>query len=221
MKLTTSTIKNAYTRLKASIRTYTDALWLKNVKCTLNSITYSDYIDFICDNRYKSMLKRNIYTPIRIIIQGFALLMEEYNETSSAPDIRTEESKKKQRQSLTEKYQLIYLCYTVLQYRNSKEATERLVSMMVVQDSDDRLTMLKKCEATMKGLKFQRDQLKSAKKEQKPMTRKDYAAEFNRLQKWYGQMIPKSISMSDYVAIQNEYISYCEDLKRQKEQRNG
>jgi hypothetical protein len=108
-----------------------------------------------------------------------------------------------------------------LQRKNSKEATERLVSMMVVQDSDDRLTMLKKCEATMKGLKFQRDQLKAAKKEQKPMTRKDYTAEFNRLQKWYGQMIPKSISMSDYVAIQNEYISYCEDLKRQKEQRNG
>jgi hypothetical protein len=221
MKLTTSNIKNAYTRSKQAIRDKMDALWLKNVKCTLNSITYSDYIDFICDNRYKSMLKRNIYTPIRIIMRGFALLMEEYNETSSAPDIRTEESKKKQRQSLTEKYQIIYLCYTILQRKNSKEATERLVSMMVVQDSDDRLTMLKKCEATMKGLKFQRDQLKAAKKEQKPMTRKDYTAEFNRLQKWYGQMIPKSISMSDYVAIQNEYISYCEDLKRQKEQRNG
>lgn len=221
MKLTTSNIKDAYTRLKEAIRTYTDALWLKNVKCTLNSITYSDYIDFVCDNRYKSMLKRNIYTPIRIIMQGFALLMDEYTNTSTASDVIASVEKKKHAKSLTEKYKLIYLCYTVLQYKDSKEASDRLVSMMVVSESDDRLTMLKKCEATMKGLKYQIDQSVTKKKTQEPMTRKDYTAEFNRLQKWYGQMIPKTILMADYVAIQNDYISECERLKRQKEQNNG
>ena len=220
MKLTISDIKDACTRLKQALHAKLDALWIKNVKCSLNSITYSDYMDFVCDNRYKSMLKHNIYTPIRIIMQGFALLMNEYSTTSTASEVRAKEDKKKHAKSLTERYQLVYLCYTVLQYKNSKQAAERLLSMMVVQESDDRLTMLRKCEATMKGLKYQIDQSKGT-KESKPMTRKDYTAEFNRLQKWYGQMIPKNILMLDYVIIQNDYISYCEDLKRQKEQNNG
>jgi hypothetical protein len=153
MKLTTSIIKNAYTRLKQAIRDKMDALWLKNVKCTLNSITYSDYIDFICDNRYKSMLKRNIYTPIRVIMQGFALLNEQYTRvcaSSSVVSMVRISDEIKRKIEMVNWYETMLV---VLRRKQSEGIIDVLVKLCIVGKNDSYDEIIGKLKANIAGRK--------------------------------------------------------------------
>ena len=222
MKLSTKHIKEAYVGLKERIHSFVDSIWIKNVKHTLNTVTYKEFIDFVIDMKPKTLLKLNIYTPLRIIMLGWSMILNEYNEASTASDVRQKVEKDKAVKRLTQNYQCIHLCYKLLSYKPNKDAESLLVTMFAFKANEDRLTMLKRCEARMKGLKmniesYQKDEAK----EKKSMTRKDYSSEFMRLQKWYGQTIPRSILMIDYVAIQNDYLDYIEELKRNNNKDNG
>ena len=70
MKLSTKHIKEAYVGLKERIHSFVDSIWIKNVKHTLNTVTYKEFIDFVIDMKPKTLLKLNIYTPLRIIMLG-------------------------------------------------------------------------------------------------------------------------------------------------------
>lgn len=205
--------KIAWQALKQGLRSFIDAIYLRNVKSTCESITWGDYMKVICFDRFRLMLRMNIYTPKRIIIKGFAMLLEDYNTITTNVMVKTNEEKRDAIGRLSQKQRIVYACYTSLRFRELPHIMQMLRNYMVIDAEDTRLTALNKCVAELKGLDLQLNNLK-IKNDTKRPTMSDYEKERQILSKHQGYIIPSSIKLSEYAVIQNLYRDYVEDLKK-------
>lgn len=209
-----NSFKTSLQALKHGFSGFIDRLWLMNVKSRCDNITWGDYMKVICYDRFKLMLKLNIYTPKRIIIKGFAMLLEDYNTITTNLEVRVNESKRNDLALKTQRQRIIYACYTSLRFHDKPHIRQTLCNYMVINESDDRLTALNKCVAVLKGLDLQITSLQVKSDVKKPMMA-DYEKERAILSKHQGYIIPSTILMSEYAIIQNLYRDYVEDLKKQ------
>lgn len=213
-------IKTAYEGLKEAIRAYIVRLWMRNVKSDTDSITYNDYIYVLYGEKYSKLERLHIHTPKSILMQGWIGILEDYNSRSTATEVKQNNAKRSRQQRLYRKYQMVYSCYTVLCLKMSEKCTQLLIDYFVVSADDSRLTQTSKCQAVLKGLKFDIESLKVENKEN-TKTIADYKREFQRICTWAKREIPKNIMLSDYIEIQNDYIAYHEELKRQQEEKKN
>lgn len=224
MKLSTKHIKEAYVGLKERIHSFVDSIWIKNVKCTLESITLLDYMSFRCDYDLKALLKVHIYTPKRIIIQGWQMIEKEYKEASTASDVKQQVEREAAIKRLQEDYDFIAMCLIVLTKESHKASIDILTNRYLFPKGESCEVMVKRGEARLKGILVNINSLKDTKKDKsevKQLTRNDFYDELIQMQQWYGQAIPEFITMIKYVSIQNRYLRYAEELKRQNDKQNG
>ena len=214
-------IKNVLERIKTSLQglkhgfsAFIDRLWLRNVKTQCESITWGDYMKVICYDRFKLMLKTNIYTPKRIVIKGFAMLLEDYNTITTNVSVRVNEEKRTSAQRLSHRHRIIFACYTSMRFHDEPYIRQTLCNYMVIGESDDRLTAINKCIAVLKGLDMQITSLQVHNDYKKPMMA-DYEKERQILSQYQGYNIPSTITMSEYAILQNLYREHVENLKKQ------
>lgn len=221
-KIHISSVKTSAIALKEAIRAFIVRLWMRNVKSDTNSITYSDYIAVLCAEKYSKLKKLHIFTPFSIIMQGWIGILEDYNKRSTASQVKQNNANRAKLERLYRRQQIVYSCFWYLCLKPSEEVTRTLVDLTFgVSFDDDRLTQTQKCLAELKGLKLNIAQLQEKEGKLPKKTDADYKREFQRICTWSKREISKNILLSDYIEIQNDYIAYHEELKRQQEEKNN
>lgn len=210
-------IKTSLQGLKHGFSAFIDSIMLRNVKCTCESITWGDYMKVICYDRFQLMLKTNIHTPKRIIMQGFAMLLDDYNTITTNISVRVAEENRASVLRLSQRQRIIYACYTSMRFHDLPHIRQTLCNYFIISLEDPRSLVLEKCVSVLKGLDLQIStlQVKTSKEDHKKPMMSDYQKERQILSQYQGYNIPDTITMSEYAVLQNLYRDHVENLKKQ------
>jgi hypothetical protein len=200
--------------LKTSVNAFIDKTLLSNVKTTCDSITLGDYLSVICHEKYEKLLKLHKYTPKRIILQGLAMLLNDYEALTTSADVRLNKEKQAKIIRKGSRREIVYGCYLILKNKESKIVMDYLLKEHIIEPNEDRLKAFKRCIAELKGLDIEIDSL-ITKTERKRPSMTDYNQEIARISKYLGFTIKKDIALSLYIGYQNEYRDYINELERQ------
>jgi len=197
-----------------------------NVRHDCDSINVDTAFKLFSHENVYLLKKLHIYTPKRILMQSYAMIVGHNTVLSKNPQIKASANKQAVLEKKIQRHTIILACRKVIQYRESEICKKWLVNQFIVKETDDRLTQFNKIEAERKGLEYsigtiitQSEKVSNTKS--KKVTYYDYLKEMQILQK-NGYKVSLKMSYSEYIMAQNLFYDECEQNRKQiEEQKNG
>ena len=207
------------------IMDYIERLLLLNVKTDCDSIQTGEAFRLFADNKLSILKKLHIYTPKSILMHGYARIIEHNNRLSENPQVKKNSDIQADITRKIIRHTTILACRKAVIYLDSEVCKEWLNMQLICNIDDDTDLIIRKCDAELKGLSHQIDELivknsKKTEKDAKKVTYYDYLKEF--------QIVTEKRTMSlkepysSYIVAQNLFYDEMESKKKQIElQKNG
>lgn len=202
-----------------------EALLLLNVKTDCDSIQTGEAFRLFADNKLSVLKKTHIYTPKSILTHGYARIIEHNTKLSENPQVTANADRQEELTRKVFRHTTILACRKAVIYLDSKICKEWLFMQLICNIDDDTDLIIRKCDAELKGLSRQIDDLivkidKVKEKDSKRVTYYDYLKEF--------QIVTEKRTMSlkepysSYIVAQNLFYNEIEAKNKQIElQKNG
>lgn len=204
-------------------------LYIESIQIKLhdfNSLTYGDYLQIICNNKYYLLKKVYGFVPKNILLAQLSRIFSDYNAATTNPEVKVWTGKAARLERLYRKQLEVYSAAKILCYKEHIESYILLKRYYIISGNEDRNETINKANAELKGLKLNIENIKSEIKldnhDKKPVM-SDYLREIQILRKQgYNIDFNLNIKLSEYAQIQNLAREEYERMKQELEnRRNG